>query len=244
VNVWENVTTPERRLLKTLEANGDNAVEALAFSADGKVLAAGRYDGVVQLWDTRTWALAAYYSAADSEIISLSFSGDSNNRNLLINLFQGEDAALSVKIWDTSRPPSEEMPQQSKNAHGNKLWPSVVTLDAGRVSAAAFSHGGKTIATSGVTGEVRLWDALARDEEVGADGARYAVARRELATIKKAARKGDLYSVHFYRLAFSPDDRMLFGGDSAGFVWLWRGVTESEIEAQRAKPPAAAAASR
>jgi WD40 repeat protein len=237
VSVWGPSVGGERRLLRTFEQGPQTTVSALAFSADGSVLAVGDLEGIVKLWETKTWTedeKKRYVDTDGSAIARLSFSGDRNNKRLLVV------ARGVARIWDTSQPPSERVsttPRPGARAL-QEDWPSVVKLDADEVLTAVFSHDGRTIAT-GESGRVRLWDALARDKESGPKGPGYAVARRELTTIRKAA-KARMKEFSIFGLAFSSDDRMLLGSDNVGRVWLWRGVTEDELTIQQGQHMTAA----
>jgi WD40 repeat protein len=236
VRVWADVASNEPRLLKTFAAFASTPVTALAFSAGADVLAVGAFGGSVVVWDTQSWAVKehGYLAPSGEPIAKLSFSGDGKGRNLLVV------SGGRLQTWDTSREQSEEVTTlgQPGTPSWRKVWPSVVTLEAEKIIAAVFSHDGRTIATSDQEGKVRLWDALARDEESSPSGQKRLVTRLELATVKKG---GDRPTpIILFSLAFSSDDRMLLGGDGRGFVWLWRGVTEDDLAAQQGRPAAVA----
>jgi WD40 repeat protein len=251
VYVWKvgGVTAPA--LLATLDVQTNFPANELAFSADGAVFAAAAND--VQLWDTRTWKeleQGRYLGVRDG-VSSISFSGEMGSRSLVMVV------GSKVKIWDTRLPPSEEMSGQapSGSAEWNKVWPGVVSLDAGvNVTAVAFSHDGRTIATGSAKGGVKLWDALAREDgkceetkkSEGAGGdvrKKCAVAQRELTRLLKPDDSNPLgFEPGIGKLAFSPDDRMLVGRTGDGRMMLWRGVTDAELSAQRGQQAAPTAA--
>lgn len=107
---------------------------ALAFSPDGRVLAAAGADGVVYLIDTRTWKVARRLTGHPELIVALAFSPD--GRRLASGGFSGLPGKhpAQVLLWDV--------------AAGQKLR-AVATPDA--VWSLAFSRDGALLAH--VTGE-------------------------------------------------------------------------------------------
>jgi len=135
---------------RAAEARSDISehVTSLAYSPDGKLLAAGCADGKVRLFDGRTGALKKVWDNDSARAMWVIFSPDSKT---LVS--QSRDR--TVKIWDV------ETAKVRRTLKGNKAW----------VVAVAFSPDGKLFATGGIVresdkitgGEVILWDAQTGD---------------------------------------------------------------------------------
>jgi WD40 repeat protein len=73
------------------------SVEAIAFSPDGKTLAAGRRDGTIFLWDTATAKVRRSLSGHQGPVCQLVFSRDGR-------LLASAGADTTVLIWSLSSP--------------------------------------------------------------------------------------------------------------------------------------------
>jgi WD40 repeat protein len=107
----------------------------VAFSPDGKTVAAGGSDGRVLLWQTETGRLISQEEGHQGEILASAFGRDSKT---LVSA--GADGV--VRLWD----PSTRRPVRTFKGH------------RGAVRAVAFSPDGKLLATGGDDRAVRLWD--------------------------------------------------------------------------------------
>jgi WD domain, G-beta repeat len=125
VYLWDVEAGKQQRLLK---AHGD-AVQALAYSPDGKTLATAGRDNVVKLWDTDTWAERFVLRGHTKDVRALSFSPDGTRL-----ASAGSDAL--VIVWE---------------AAGH----------TGAVLSVAYSGDGKRLATGSADATLRLWDAAA-----------------------------------------------------------------------------------
>ncbi|GAA4624689.1 hypothetical protein GCM10023196_025840 [Actinoallomurus vinaceus] len=109
-------------------------VVGMAFSPDGRLLAAGGYDGRVRLWDVVTHRLVASLPGLPGRVNGVAFSHDGR----LLACAGGD----SVLLWNAlTRTPV-----------------ATLTPRSGVVDAVAFSPDGRTLATAGDDATVRLWN--------------------------------------------------------------------------------------
>ena len=113
---------------------------AVAFSNDGKMLAAGNYEGTMRLWDVESGQLRGSFKGHTDAIHSLAFSPDDKT------LLSGS-ADRTARLWDA--------------VTGQEL----LTLKGHRspVTRVAFAPDGKRLATAGGP-ELKLWLAAADPE--------------------------------------------------------------------------------
>src|SRR5436309_518441 len=80
---------PEKATLK----DHKGSVDAVAFSADGALLASGGDDEVIRLWDVKTGKLIRKLKGHDDGILGLAFSPDGK-------LLASASSDDTVRLWD------------------------------------------------------------------------------------------------------------------------------------------------
>jgi WD40 repeat protein len=114
----------------------DYSIEAVAFSPDGRTVAAGSDENIVVLWDARTGESTAELAGHGDSVLSVAFSPDGKT------LASGS-VDNTVRLWDARSP-----------APPVALLPAHTTA----VRGVAFSSDGRTMASVGDDRAVRLWD--------------------------------------------------------------------------------------
>ena len=114
-------------------------VYGVAFSNDGRLIAAVTDQGWVSVWDALSFQILDRVRASRNPQISVSFSADGEH------LVTGDDAGI-VRLWSTR--PLREI--------------AVVGRHEARVKSVAFSPDGETIASAGDDKMIALWDVAGR----------------------------------------------------------------------------------
>jgi serine/threonine-protein kinase len=225
--LWNVVTSSGCRTSSVV-----TSATAVAFSSDGKTVAAGGGGGRVALFNASTMTLITYFSDPGSDgVLSVAFS--SNGKTVAA----GDDNG-NAYLWDVA----------AKKA--------VTLTDPGSlgVKTVAFSPDGKTLAAGDLNGSVYLWDAangkpagtLADPGGKSVNSLAFAPAGNTLAAgdfngrtylwnaVTAAVLRAypDPKSLGVNAVAFSPDGSLLATADENGAIFLWQAGAVHLIHSQ------------
>jgi WD40 repeat protein len=192
----------------------------LAFSPNGRLLAAGAADGTVRLWEVATGREIRRLGQQQGWVTALAFSPDGKL------LAAGSLRDPAIRVWDVSS-------GEERHRFGGHQ---------GEVTAVAFSPDGKALATGGPSMDARLWE-LATGKELrrfgglhvpkahtlalSPDGALLVAAageilRYDVATGHSLGRLGgNRTDLEGHSVAFAPDGKTLAAADWRGNVRIW-----------------------
>jgi serine/threonine protein kinase len=211
---------PPKELLALFGKPGQAAILGVAVSPEGRLVAAGRDDGFVQIWDAATGKELAAFAAQRGPVQAIAFAPDGQTLATT-----GTDGM--VRLWTSSGAELGTWPGSSN------LW-------------LAYAPDGRTLVAGGTQNIVRAWD-LKKEERVvvsesqpvisGAfnpDGQILAVgcARGNLSTWEVATGRRLLLvrpAAGIPALAWSPDGRYLALGCQEGVVRLWDVPAAKEV---------------
>jgi|SRR5262245_11090446 len=203
-------------------------VFSVAFSPDGKIVAAGTVTGIIKIWDAQTGKEQRVLAQHSDLVNSLAYSPDG------LTLASGSHDETII-LWDT---------KSWKPRHKLKL-------NHARVRSVAFSPDGKTLASANmlmakgydlqtVGGEVKLWDVetgkssleLANSKNTivtvafSPDGQTVANAITDKTVRLVTVKNGELLTLEghtgaVFAVAFSPDGRTVASAGQDKTVKLW-----------------------
>lgn len=165
------------------------SVECLAFTFDGRLLAAGDHDGAVRLWDSESGELKATWTGHPSAVLSLAFSTD--NQTLAAGTGRWSDLSQpsEIRLWNVEAGESQrplKTPQAARCvrflADASKLAVSdwnrstgIIDTKTGAFSFQLRAHDGRCrshvlldqgrrMATVGEDSQVLFWDLATREK--------------------------------------------------------------------------------
>jgi WD40 repeat protein len=171
VRLWDLATRKQRATLK----GHQYAVQSLAFSPDGKVLASGDHDGAIKLWEAlRGTELKTIPHDPISQISGLAFlangqtlaSSDGDGRVIIWDVKTGRARRTMKEDWSVTSlavsPDGQILAAAPMRLRSLSFWDTstwqVLARPAIKAHSITFSPDGKTMATGGIEGTVRLWE--------------------------------------------------------------------------------------
>jgi hypothetical protein len=207
----------------------DHGVRSLAFSRDGRALAAGGLDGRIYLWDTATWEARGPIAAHPGEVGALEFSPDVTE---LFSASAGGDTCI-VRVWKVAT----GEPAGTIGGDTRGMWGVVVSPD------------GRTLACAGWEKNIHLIDLATRTERkvirdaatrmirsivFTPDGSRIVSGGDELARQWDVATGEEVAGLLIGTQGMAPT-AFLDGSTVAGWTWRLGQVTVYDLAARRVR---------
>jgi WD40 repeat protein len=207
------------KVLFVCKGHTHDAVIAIAYSQDGRMLASADWMGTFRLWETATGKERAKFTHKDFSPLALAFSP--NGKILASSSWKrSNNISSQVILWDVLTGKQQAVIEMGVDK------PNIAD---DRHSGLAFSPDGRTLAYAAAYGPVRLWDVLTGKEQgvlhghtAGVACVAFAPDGRKIATgsLDKTVRTWDaatgrqtaIFSSHkgpVDSMVFSPDGRMV-----------------------------------
>jgi WD40 repeat protein len=250
--VLVNLRTGERTTMQ--ERATSAAIESLAFSPDGKVLASTAADGSVAVWDVPTATLRETFAGHTAPAFDPVFSP--NGKTLYAGSADGTVLAWDVSgrrsLGTTFRFAAASVPASSAVAvspdsslFATSPAPDRITIwrsrdemvvgklrgPVGSVKSLAFSHDGRFLAAVGTSPSIVVWNIL----------------RRKVVVLRQPGPPADARGMRSSAVAFAPNDRLVASAANDGvqvFSWPSRRFLGTEMSGGRSPDLAFSADSR
>jgi WD40 repeat protein/serine/threonine protein kinase/tetratricopeptide (TPR) repeat protein len=149
----------------------DGAVNDLAFSPDGRLLATGGQDRTVLVWDVATGRRVLPPLLHDDPVLQVAFSPDGGRLLVVSGDTSGRNGPGEARVWEVKAGALVARLRHRVKPPGTPPGPAPATdyviRDVGLILQAAFRPDGRAVVTASDDGTARLWDA-ATGEPIGA----------------------------------------------------------------------------
>jgi WD40 repeat protein len=202
-------------------------INSIDFSPDGRTIASGTWDNIIQLWDVSTGREIKRFEGHTGDIRSVNFSPDGRT------IASGSDDN-TIRLWDVSTG------RELKRFEGH----------TSRIISVTFSPDGRTIASGSLDKLIRLWDVSTgrelkrfeghtnsiRSVNFSPDG-RIIVSGSGDKTIRlwdmstgREIKRFEGHTGSIRSVNFSPDGRTIASGSDDKTIRLWNVSTGNEIK--------------
>jgi WD40 repeat protein len=225
--IWD---AAEGKLLHALDHKEREYVTGTAFSPDGKLVAAGAWDGAVTIWDAETRTKLHDLPVQELPIGGLAFSPDGKLLATATGNFKEHLKPGKVKLWDVAtwaeladlEGPTRKMRRVEFSPDGRTLiacgsQAELLVYDVPNkklatrlpfgteISDAAFLPDGRTLVLVGYDGRVNLWSLDSRKRLLNYDG--HGI--------------GDVKQRYIFDVAVAADASVVVTAGADGHVKLW-----------------------
>ncbi|MBC7909568.1 MAG: caspase family protein [Pyrinomonadaceae bacterium] len=216
---------------RDIKAIYTTALEAIALSPDGKILASGSADKKIRLWNLASGQIDMPLGDMTSTVVDLAFSADSK-------LLASTGLMDRVRFWDMTKR-SEFIPGEDKKKAESKKQPAPKPKPTPKPAATPQKDADDNPAEQMIGALDKMLDAVSRTNwgtpTFSADGKKFAtlesgnrLALRDVKTWEPqhllAGHQSEVYTA-----AFSHDGKLLASGSDDGLTKIWDTATGTEV---------------